>query len=436
MNILHFAVRTDRHGAAKGALRIHRHLLSAGHASRMVTHFDPDPEPGVTVVPAPYELARRVYHRLFLKNAARPGGQFSNFDWTFPLGRDFFKVLPPGWPDVVCLHAVVWMLSSAQVRALADYYRCPVVWVMLDQQPVTGGCYYSLGCDGYTRECGNCPQLARPHPDDASHRVWRRKARHLRGLPLIFVANGWGERMVRASSLFHAHRVERLSMPLDTGVFRPADRTAARARLRLPQDKKILFVGAERVGEERKGMRYFAEALSLLAESLDAEPGGPSRGDIHVLMAGNGAEEIACPFPTTRVGFLKNEADLALAYQAADIFVCPSVEDAGPMMIPEAMLCGTPVVAFETGGAPDLIRTMQTGYLARPRDSRDLARGIRELLASPALAEVGRAATEAALAAHEPAAAVRRWEAFFAELAGESRGRRTLSQAEAACSTP
>jgi glycosyltransferase involved in cell wall biosynthesis len=435
MNILHFAVRVERHGAGKAALRVHRHLTQAGHASRLVVRHAAAPEPGVIILPARPDLLSRARRRLFPPPAVKPEGHFNNFDETFRLKRDFFKVVPPDWPDVVCLHAVLGLFTSAGIRELADYYRRPVVWMMMDQQPVTGGCYYSLGCDGFTRECGDCPQLARPHAEDVSRRVWRRKVEHLKGLPLIFAGNGWGERMVRASSLFHAHRFVRLSVPVDTDVFRPADRAAARARLGLPPEKKVLFAGAERMGEERKGMRHFVEALSLLADSLDSEPGGLSRDDIHVLMAGNGAEEIVCPFPLTRVGFLKDEADLALAYQAADIFVCPSVEDAGPMMIPEAMLCGTPVVAFEMGGAPDLVRTMETGYLARLADSRDLARGIYELLAGPALAEIGRAALQAALAAHEPTAAVGRWEEFFAELVSDTRGRHAGRRAEAAWST-
>ena len=52
------------------------------------------------------------------------------------------------------------------------------------------------------------------------------------------------------------------------------------------------------------------------------------------------------------------------------------------MMIPESMLCGTPVVAFNSGGAPDLIETMKTGYLATLKDGADLAKGMYALLSA------------------------------------------------------
>jgi len=50
------------------------------------------------------------------------------------------------------------------------------------------------------------------------------------------------------------------------------------------------------------------------------------------------------------------------------------------MMINEAIMCGTPVVAFDMGVAPDLVHTGRTGYKAKLKDSKDLARGIAEIL--------------------------------------------------------
>jgi glycosyltransferase involved in cell wall biosynthesis len=50
------------------------------------------------------------------------------------------------------------------------------------------------------------------------------------------------------------------------------------------------------------------------------------------------------------------------------------------MMINEAIMCGTPVVSFDMGVAPDLVHTGKTGYRAKLRDSQDLATGITEIL--------------------------------------------------------
>ena len=79
------------------------------------------------------------------------------------------------------------------------------------------------------------------------------------------------------------------------------------------------------------------------------------------------------------VGYL-SESDLIKAYQAADIFVCPSLEDSGPMMINQSIMCGTPVVAFDMGSAMDLVLTGKTGYRAIFGDIYDMANGIYTIL--------------------------------------------------------
>ncbi len=76
---------------------------------------------------------------------------------------------------------------------------------------------------------------------------------------------------------------------------------------------------------------------------------------------------------------IRDDRILALAYQSADIFISPSLEDSGPMMVNEAMMCGTPVVAFNIGIAKEFI-TSDIGYLAKWNDAVDLSRGIEHLL--------------------------------------------------------
>jgi glycosyltransferase involved in cell wall biosynthesis len=76
-----------------------------------------------------------------------------------------------------------------------------------------------------------------------------------------------------------------------------------------------------------------------------------------------------------KLGYL-NEDELIKAYQSAYIFVCPSLEDSGPLMVNQSIMCGTPVVAFNMGSASDLVKTGETGNLAQYADIHDLAKGI------------------------------------------------------------
>jgi glycosyltransferase involved in cell wall biosynthesis len=68
-------------------------------------------------------------------------------------------------------------------------------------------------------------------------------------------------------------------------------------------------------------------------------------------------------------------------YSAADALVVPSRQEAFGQTASEAHACGTPVVAFNVCGLPDIVEHQKTGYLATPFDTEDLARGIQWVIA-------------------------------------------------------
>jgi glycosyltransferase involved in cell wall biosynthesis len=82
-------------------------------------------------------------------------------------------------------------------------------------------------------------------------------------------------------------------------------------------------------------------------------------------------------------GFDRPE-QLADVYPAADVFVIPSLEEAFGQTALEAMACGVPVVGFETGGIPDIIRPGKTGLLAPVGNSAELARQLQWMINHPA----------------------------------------------------
>jgi glycosyltransferase involved in cell wall biosynthesis len=169
-------------------------------------------------------------------------------------------------------------------------------------------------------------------------------------------------------------------LAVDPDVFQPRRKKEAREKLSLPLEKKIIFVGAQSLRDERKGMKFLVEALHLFKRMLSNR--GEISDNILVVLAGRDLQmEIDIPFPQKKIGFLDGDWMLAAAYQAADVFVCPSVEDAGPMMINESIMSGTPVVSFEMGAACDLVHTGRTGYRAKLEDTFDLAEGILRIIA-------------------------------------------------------
>src|SRR3989344_3533633 len=94
-----------------------------------------------------------------------------------------------------------------------------------------------------------------------------------------------------------------------------------------------------------------------------------------------------------KTGYIDDESLLAKYFSAADIFLFPSTADNCPLVVLEALACGLPVVSFATGGIPELVEHQKIGYIARYKDSEDLAAGVRWMLTlSPAERNVMREA--------------------------------------------
>ena len=376
MKITHYSAQDTRGGAALAAYRLHHALLRAGASSRICVREKYSHEERILQVPplvtSPWPGRLR---RLLPRTEIRPRYTF-NLDQPVRFDPDN---LPVGETvdSVSIIHWIDDFMDVASIARLAQRSPGPLIRVIHDLEPLTGGCHYNFGCEGYRNECGSCPQLDSSDPHDLSSRILKRKRDVLGGRSICFIApTGWGEARVRESSIFKLHRVERIPLPIDTEIYRPYPRRTAREVLHLPPDRTILLCGASYLEDRRKGIAELLESLSLLSEV--------ERSEILLLVVGlNGHLVLSdLPFPVRYLGEVSDPLMMALVYQSADLFLCPSLADSGPMMIPEAMLCGIPVVAFDTGGAPDWIDHLQNGYLARIGDVTDFADGIRTMLAA------------------------------------------------------
>lgn len=271
--------------------------------------------------------------------------------------------------DIIHLHWInQGMLSIEEIENIARSGK-KIVWTMHDMWPFTGICHHAGTCINYESGCGECPYLVAPSLHDLSYQRFVRKQRAYGEGNITFVAcSNWLKMMADKSPLTQDHPVVSIPNPIDTERYAPDDKAAARKKLNLPDNKKIVLFAAVKTSDPRKGIDYLAEASLIMSAQ---------HSDILFLIAGNNGDEIEkrLSLPAQTLGFVGPE-EMPAVYNAADLFVTPSLQENLPNTIMEAMACGTPCVGFHTGGIPEMITHRADGYVAQYKDAQDLANGI------------------------------------------------------------
>ncbi|QHS54481.1 glycosyltransferase [Mucilaginibacter sp. 14171R-50] len=297
---------------------------------------------------------------------------------TANAGTDISKLDVIQQADIIHLH---WtnsgFLSIADIKKLIALNK-PIVWTLHDMWVFTGGCHYSGPCNHFKNQCGNCYFLRDPEDDDLSHDGWLRKKDMLsfaKNLSVVTCSN-WLAGVAKQSTLLQTFSIQAIPNPIDTMLFSPKNKAAVRAKWRVDPSAKVILFGAANINDRRKGIIYLVEALQILKDKY----AGDTPMEIVIFGKNKHFDTSVLPFPVHQLNTITSPADLAEIYSMADVFVSPSVEDNLPNMIMEAMSCGTPVAAFNTGGIPDLIDHKVNGYLAEFKSSADLAEGINNVL--------------------------------------------------------
>ncbi|MEG3438749.1 glycosyltransferase family 4 protein [Pannus brasiliensis CCIBt3594] len=379
MKICLLSKSDGRGGGFSAAYRLHQGLLRSGADSIMLVHDGTRGDRSVFFPKSKWDLGLTKLAStldelpLSLYKQRQPG--IFSLQW-FPdrLTHRLARIAP----DILNLH---WINTAfLRIETLAKFNR-PIVWTLHDMWPFTGGCHYNGECDRYTGSCGACPMLGSHRDLDISRWVWHRKAKAWKNLNMTLVSpSRWLADRARASSLFQDFRIEVIPNGLDIQQYKPIDRKVARNLLGLPLDKPIVLFGAiSATGDSRKGFHLLLPALQKLAHRTTGE----NRPELVVFGSSSPADPPDFGLKTHYLGKFQDDLSLVLLYSAADVFVAPSLQDNLPNTIVESLACGTPCVAFNIGGMPDLIDPGENGYLAKPFDIEDLAEGILWVLEEP-----------------------------------------------------
>ena len=365
IKVLHIVAGDLSEGAARGAYWLHRGLLECGVESKMVVQNAGEEDP--TVQSVAQTSRNKVLRMLRIVLDRLPVELYRNREnFIFSTGISGFDIRKFDvyqCANVVHLH---WINNGMMNVKLLKKIDKPIVWTMRDMWPMTGGCHYAMECKGYETGCGCCPQLGSNNRFDLSWYILKRKKRYYSKKIKLVAISRWLAECAKSSDLFRGFDVSVIHNAVDTKEFFAIEREVARDLLGLPKDKKIVLAGATNIHQKYKGFGKFQDAIRYFDKKhLFLFFGEVNRDEL---------ENLDIDFHS--LGFLRDTISLRLAYSAADVFVVPSIQEAFGKTLIEAMACGTPVVAFDATGPKDIVEHKRTGYLARPFDVEDLAKGI------------------------------------------------------------
>lgn len=295
--------------------------------------------------PNTYFIGSFLDHKIhaFLSRLTGLQGYFSNF-----ATNRLLKHIKSISPDVVHLRNL--HSNFINIYKLIDYLAkndIAVVVTLHDCFFYTGKCahYTVSNCDGWKKECGNCPRI---HMDNKSWYFDRTKKmlldkkngfNNIRRLAVVGVSN-WITNEAKNSILSNATCLKTIYNWVDTDVFKPRQ---SGLKKKLSIENKFVILGVASKWNNSKGLNDFIE----LAKYLDQR--------FCIMLVGELSADTILPTNIIHIGKTYSVSKLADYYSMADVFFNPSIEESFGKVTVEALACGTPVIVYNTTACPELV---------------------------------------------------------------------------------
>lgn len=371
MKVIHLNYSSFTGGAARAAIRIHRALLAENIDSNMfvsisntddytikshagiINKLTAQLRPEITTYICKKSIKREnVFHSIAIFNSK------------------WLKLINESDADVVNLHWINGEMLSIRDIGLI---KKPIVWTLHDMWAFSGAAHLSYD-DKWQTEYKEDFKLHKLFKFDLNRWTWRRKKKHWKNPIQIITPSRWLANCATESSLMKSWPVKVIPNCLNSNVWRPHSQKNMRALFNLPLNVPLIMFGSFKANSaNHKGLDILVKAINFL--QID-------RPNLEVVIFGQlrPKKPLLLNCKTHYLGHLHDEVALSALYSAVDVLAVPSRNEAFCQVASEAHACGTPVIAFELGGLIDIVEHMKSGYLAKPDNYKDFAKGISWVL--------------------------------------------------------
>lgn len=271
--------------------------------------------------------------------------------------------------DIIHLHLIhnnlISFLDIKRIAALK-----PTVWTWHDPWPLTGHCIHPLDCDLWKSGCEVCPHLNYQFllNNDTSKNLWKAKFLAAQNSPVhIVYASNFMKNLAFQSPIGrnfrHQHKIPfGIQVPNSTSL----SKKTSREQLSIGDDETVIFFRHDDV--ILKGTYFILEALRLIEDT----------SNITLLTVGpmDLPDDITNRYKTIQNAWTDNEEDFFNIFNAADIFVMPSLAESFGLMALEAMALSIPVIVFKGTALEEIVDPPNCGLAAEYRSATSLAEKI------------------------------------------------------------
>ena len=280
-------------------------------------------------------------------------------------------------PDIIHLHNIHG--GYFQTNLLVKLSKiAPVVWTFHDMFPITGHCAHSFECEKWKTSCGNCARLD-IYPaikKDRTKNLWNYKNKIFNSTDFTIVTPSlWLKKCVEESFLKNKD-IRLIYNGINLENFKKTDKSETRKELGLPENKKIVLFSADGgIQNPFKGGEFVFQAFEKLKNHND------------ILFLNIGGESGQKSENWQNFGYVNDPQTMAKLYSASDIYLFPTLADNCPLTAIESLACGLPVVTFETGGVPEIVKNEKSGMVVEYKNGKMLVETLEKLLDDDELRE-------------------------------------------------
>jgi glycosyltransferase involved in cell wall biosynthesis len=291
-------------------------------------------------------------------------------------GLDKFSLINSDWDisnitdvqssDIVNIH---WVADFLDISTFFKNVSRPIFWTLHDEAPYSYGEHYNEKFI-FDDKGQYVPRKKTSLQIKFENKIRDQKIRYFEKVANLQIVgpSKWICDQSKKSELFSNFPIHNIPYGINTDIFKFHNKEFSKGIFDLKMDCPTILFVADTFDNNRKGFRFLYQALELLCEHK-----------LNLLVLGSGKLDnykFGKNHNIYYLGTIIEEILMSIAYNAADLFIIPSLMDNLPNTAIESICCGTPVIGFEVGGIPDIVKDGENGYLSKTMSAESLAENI------------------------------------------------------------